>query len=270
MEKAWLCLVLVLIMLLCSCGASNPETKDSSEESTIPPTTEMTSISERTSSSESEPVSLTEPDTGMCFKGYYLKAEKGSEIVHLIFVVEGNEYLKAGDWAVIRPFSSREKWNSGDGIVIYSSKIEDSDPPGVVPASIEQIELADSTYSFRKARGAVEEDGYCVKDRSSEPSASADRLQLYDIQKLVTEKGEKLTWEDFEKYQYEEIGSGMYIRKYPVGSENEHILLIKGKDLSKEPEGIRLYLLGDGVLDIETDKNIDIRYDDLEQFLALI
>ena len=162
MKKAWLCSVLVLVLLLCSCGASNPETKGSSEESTIPPSTEMMSTSESSSSSESKSESPTEPNKGMCFKGYYLKAEKGSETFHIIFVVEGNEYLKAGEWAVICPFSSREKWNSGDGIVIYSSKIEDSDPPGVVPMSIEQKELIDATYSFRNAKEAVENSGYQV------------------------------------------------------------------------------------------------------------
>ncbi len=162
MKKVWLCLVLVSVILFCSCGATNPEIKSSAEESLVPPNTETMSETSGTNPSESGPVSPTEPDTGMCFKGYYLKAEKGSEIVHLIFVVEGNKRLKAGEWAVIRPFSSREKWNSGDGIVIYSSKIEDSDPPGVVPMSIEQKELIDAAYSFRNAKEAVENSEYQV------------------------------------------------------------------------------------------------------------
>jgi hypothetical protein len=162
MKNTWLCLVLVSVILFCSCGVSNPKTKGSAEERPVPPITELMSETSGTNPSESEPVSLTEPDIGMCFKGYYLKAEKESETFHLIFVVEGNERLKAGEWAVIRPFSSREKWNSGDGIVLYSSRIEDSNPPGVVPMSLEQKELTDATYSFGNAKETIEHCGYQV------------------------------------------------------------------------------------------------------------
>lgn len=95
-----------------------------------------------------------------------------------------------------------------------------------------------------------------------------DRLQLYTLQGLVTEKGEKLSWSDFESYEYEDIGSGLYIRKVPVGSENVLALVIKGADLAKEPEEMSLYLLEDGALNLETGRHIDIRSEDLAKFLS--
>ena len=94
-----------------------------------------------------------------------------------------------------------------------------------------------------------------------------DRLQLYNIQELVGEKAAKLSWNDFAQYQYEDTGSGSYIREYPVGTENEYVLILRGKDLSSAPEEISLFLLKDGVLDREKDEHIDIRYEDLEKLL---
>ena len=96
-----------------------------------------------------------------------------------------------------------------------------------------------------------------------------DRLQLYDIQNLVMGKGEKLSWADLEKYQYEDVGSGLYIRQYPVGSEDEYVLVVSGKDLSAEPEEMSLFRLGDGALDLETDQHIDIRHEDVDKFLSM-
>lgn len=41
------------------------------------------------------------------------------------------------------------------------------------------------------------------------------RLTLEDVQTL-SEKGERLSWEDFELYDSREVGSGLYIRVYPI------------------------------------------------------
>lgn len=46
-------------------------------------------------------------------------------------------------------------------------------------------------------------------------------------------KGDDLTWEDFEKFPHEEIGSGLYIREYNIIGGGD--LLIGGPSLDEEP-----------------------------------
>ena len=102
-----------------------------------------------------------------------------------------------------------------------------------------------------------------VKDLLKVP----DRLQLYDIQNLAAEKGEKLSWADLEAWQYEDIGSGLYIRQYPVGTEQEYVLIVRGADLAAAPDEIALYRLQDGALDLENDPHIDVRTEDVAAFV---
>ena len=42
------------------------------------------------------------------------------------------------------------------------------------------------------------------------------RLTLEDVRELAEQKGEMLSWADFEAYDYIETGSGLYIRVYPI------------------------------------------------------
>ena len=42
----------------------------------------------------------------------------------------------------------------------------------------------------------------------------------------LAEKGEELTWSDFEDYPYEDIGSGLYIYRYEI--DESYYLLIGG------------------------------------------
>ena len=38
---------------------------------------------------------------------------------------------------------------------------------------------------------------------------------------FLAEKGDSLTWGDFENYDSQEVGSGLYIRQYPDGTVEE-------------------------------------------------
>ena len=49
-------------------------------------------------------------------------------------------------------------------------------------------------------------------------AAEPGQLTLERVEQLA-EKGEALTWSDFEGYAYEEAGSGLYIRVYDVNEE---------------------------------------------------
>lgn len=142
MKNVLTVLVIISAVLLCACRGSNAETENMPE-----------SVMKTSSATEAE----------WCYKGYYLKAEKEHEVFHMVFVTEGNEYLKAGKWAVIRPFSSRGDWHSGDGIIVKSTLMHDSDPPGLVPTLIEQIELTDGSYTYEQAKESLEKSGFIVK-----------------------------------------------------------------------------------------------------------
>ncbi|WP_340022435.1 hypothetical protein MHI24_25915 [Paenibacillus sp. FSL K6-1096] len=56
--------------------------------------------------------------------------------------------------------------------------------------------------------------------------------------KSLSEKEASLNWSDFDKYTFEDIGSGVYIRKYQV--EGERKLLVSGKSLEQPPEKISI------------------------------
>ena len=191
MRKIWIALILTVALLFCACSTgtettvapeketeSAPENKaesDREEEETAPATTEvvMSTTEAAMSTTEAAPP-VTEAVESQAYKGYYLKVENGSEISHVIFILEGSERLAAGDWAVIRPFSSREEWSSGEGILIRSTLIQDSDPPGLVPESIEKAKLGDPAYTFEQARAAVEAKGYQVVETQSSGKALTD------------------------------------------------------------------------------------------------
>ncbi|ETT53531.1 hypothetical protein BK147_08620 [Paenibacillus sp. FSL R7-0337] len=56
--------------------------------------------------------------------------------------------------------------------------------------------------------------------------------------KSLSEKATSLHWNDFDKYVFEDIGSGVYIRKYEIEGEGQ--LLVRGKSLEKPPEQITM------------------------------
>lgn len=94
----------------------------------------------------------------------------------------------------------------------------------------------------------------------STPSDNTDNarfLTLNDVKRLA-QKGEALTWEDFDPFTYKETGSGLYIRDYPI---NGHFYLLIG---SETPGGEILYI---DLINRDTRATIDIRTQDVEDFL---
>ena len=85
--------------------------------------------------------------------------------------------------------------------------------------------------------------------------SSDDLLTLSEL-RILAQISEELTWKDFNAYSFEDIGSGLYIRKYEV--EGDYDLLISGKSISKAPDTIYL---------VKTNgEQIDIRYGDIDNF----
>ncbi|MEK4043939.1 hypothetical protein NSU18_09765 [Paenibacillus sp. FSL H8-0048] len=56
--------------------------------------------------------------------------------------------------------------------------------------------------------------------------------------KSLSEKAASLHWKDFDQYAFEDIGSGVYIRKYEIEGEGQ--LVVRGKSLENPPEQITM------------------------------
>lgn len=91
-----------------------------------------------------------------------------------------------------------------------------------------------------------------------EPKTDKSNKLTVEIVKDLSDKRDKLTWEDFQTYESKDLGSGLYIKLYPIDDKYE--LLIGGGSLTKKPMYITL-------VDKATKKSIDIRQDDVAKFI---
>lgn len=66
----------------------------------------------------------------------------------------------------------------------------------------------------------------CTACQSHKEPGTSGYISLNELESLV-DKGAALNWSDFDKYPYEDIGSGVYIRKYEIEGEGQ--LLVRGK-----------------------------------------
>ncbi len=89
---------------------------------------------------------------------------------------------------------------------------------------------------------------------------SAKKLTLEEVVSL-SEKGNKLSWKDFEEYDYIETGSGLYIRLYEI--DERFSLTIGGLNNDTEPMYIYLNAPDNG----NESHLIDIRSDNVEEFI---
>ena len=93
----------------------------------------------------------------------------------------------------------------------------------------------------------------------SEASFPTEVLTLNDVI-ILSQKGYDLSWDDFEKYDYIETGSGLYIRVYEINSVFQ--LMIGGGSPDSDPMYIYLALADD------LDTRIDIRDDGVTEFIS--
>lgn len=96
--------------------------------------------------------------------------------------------------------------------------------------------------------------------QTAEVSSSKEVLQLHHVVKLA-EKGHELGWADFEKFDYIETGSGLYIRVYEI--DETFSLWIGGSSPQIEMEPMYIYLVAN---DLNT--RIEIRDGGVEEFIA--
>jgi hypothetical protein len=93
------------------------------------------------------------------------------------------------------------------------------------------------------------------------PTEPKETLHIDDVRELA-KRGDDLTWEDFQGYQGEDVGSGICIFKYDLG--NGYVLYVGGlPDTESKPTFIKLCKADD-----KTMRNgIDIRTEDIEAFM---
>lgn len=73
---------------------------------------------------------------------------------------------------------------------------------------------------------------------SSEPASEPETEKLLTVDRILELSGrEDLTWEDFQDYPSEDIGSGLHILKYDI--DDDFCLLVGGGGMDQEPMYIR-------------------------------
>jgi len=94
--------------------------------------------------------------------------------------------------------------------------------------------------------------------KTEEPKTDKSNKLTLEIVKDLSKKQDKLSWEDFQPYESNEMGSGVYIKLYPINDKYE--LVIGGGSFTQKPMYINL-------VDKATKKSIDIRQDDVAEFI---
>lgn len=110
------------------------------------------------------------------------------------------------------------------------------------------------------------QDGWTISNLANADGASSRRMTLEDVRTLAA-KGKALTWEDLRPFEGEDVGSGLFVYRYPIN--DTFILEARGGSLEEAPMSV-LLLAAD-----ETDSfrptvgySIDIRTEDIDAFVS--
>lgn len=145
-----------------------------------------------------------------------------------------------------------------------SVKIDDSTILGTITSEVDSSEIptqnGQSNFGCVGAAYTYYDDGIVVMI-NNEWQFFRKEVDKLSLQKLIelSKKGNELSWENFEKYDSIDIGSGLYIRKYDI-DENYYLLI--GGNIDEKPMYIRLVKAND------LDNYIDIRTDNIDEFIS--
>ncbi len=95
-----------------------------------------------------------------------------------------------------------------------------------------------------------------VRASFSSPQVSMGRQDVIDL----SQKGEKLSWEDFSAYNYVETPSAFQERQYPI---DEHFTLLVGGNAGKDRPNYILLRAND-----ETEETLDLRQGNAAEFIS--
>jgi hypothetical protein len=99
----------------------------------------------------------------------------------------------------------------------------------------------------------------CSACQSNQEEGPSGYISLDEL-KILSEKGVSLNWDHLSMYSFEDIGSGIYIRKYQI--EGGHQLFISGKSLKSPPE--KIYIVKQNGEEIYLTKDNLIEFYDLK------
>ncbi|AIQ58699.1 hypothetical protein [Paenibacillus borealis] len=98
----------------------------------------------------------------------------------------------------------------------------------------------------------------CSACQNNKEGETGEYISLNELTSL-TEKGDSLDWSDLNKYSFEDTGSGLYIRSYPI--EGGHQLVLTGRSLESPPD--KMYIID------QSGKELDFNQDNLSEWYEL-
>ena len=160
-------------------------------------------------------------------------------------------------------------YTDGTGLVndnaVYFSASTSND---VYHDKISSAEQPEERIMMMAAPPELTTESECVTESAQEPEApkkamgtqydEIPRLTLEKLREIVAEKGDKMTWSDFEGYEHNDAGSGIYILHYPI---SEYFCLTVSGVPDSEPWEIRL------VSEIDRNDYIKLPDGDIDGFI---
>lgn len=98
-------------------------------------------------------------------------------------------------------------------------------------------------------------------------TATEPQQKILTLEKVkeLAEKGEDLSWNDFEQYDYEDVGSGLHIYRYDI--DENYCLFIGGGNTQETPMYVQLVYRANANESFDTGEYIDIRTESIDDFI---
>lgn len=173
------------------------------------------------------------------------------------WAAEGEEVDSLRDWAAkleyeLLEFEEGRSPGDSDGGEVYDFVLTEGGFPGFSYV----INGPDDCYLLIE--------GYWFSVRNPSDPPVTEPLTLAAVKQL-SEKGEALSWSDFEQYKYTDIGSGLHIYRFDI--DETYCLLIGGGNTETPPMYIRLVCKAEDREFVDDGEYIDIRTENIDDFI---
>ena len=173
------------------------------------------------------------------------------------WVAEGEEVNSLRDWATkleyeILEFEEGQSPGDSDGGEVYDFVLTEGGFPGFSYV----INGTDDCYLL------IEGYWFSIRNPSNPPVTEPLTLAVV---KQLSEKGEALSWSDFEQYEHNDIGSGLHIYRFDI--DEKYCLIIGGGNTENPPMYIRLVCKAEDSEFIDDGEYIDIRTESIDDFI---
>ena len=164
----------------------------------------------------------------------------------------------SGDNILVKPVEDSPEFKSSEKLCLSKKKLPDDIKPKVgmkLEITYKGGILVTFPGQFANVQKVVEVKDDTVKEDPTLLKGTKD-MTLKDVIELA-KKGNDLDWSDFKDYNGRDVGSGLHIWEYKL--EDGYVLDVGG-DIMTKP----MYIL----LKRNNDKSIDIRTDDVKEYIA--